>query len=1146
MKSVYKTKIIILSLGLTACAISYAAVDLSLQEFEIKLPTEPNIMFLLDDSGSMANTVTLSPTHYRTNGYFYSGMVEKNITDFDLPHILCGPTNPSGTRYWEQYWLGEPNTKFCDPYRLNFDERGMILEFHALDWRLGSSDFDSTYYNPELTYTPWQGFADLDFHDVMLEPEGDTSRKIDLGSKNFSYTRWSDTAGFTGTLSQANINQTPNGLMDIWDNFEEIIITNSGVKIQSTLFLPTPNLVDCRPDRAGNVRAQVLACFNGVTTEQTGWDGRFGRTLAQEKTNIANWFGYFRTRKRALASLVDEVVLRQPQFRYGLMTFDDYNPLPIPPTAIYDKTVHNQAVIQRAIDNPALAYTGTHTRRGLDRVANYFRSTDPATAPILDSCQQNFAVILTDGLEGYDPVPGITVGDADGDGQLTTIADVARFAYMNDLRPDLADAVSATQTACPGIPLVKHQHLRTITIPFGYGSVLTADADQCWPASPLGVADVWGKPDGRSIEGLWHASYNSAGQFIPGINYPFVADSLNLLLGKIDEGIRSASAGTVNSGRLQSGNFYYSSFYEPSSILGDIRGWQIQAGDIELGLGTPTWSAAKKIKNQDFAGANRLVLTRNPANGTTKRLTIDANVNTVLNSDQRDRVFPGLNGRALKDAYTDMATRLTNLELGAIVHSSPMAVGPPTSVFPISVPYVNDYLAFRAAHKDRPSVVYVGSNTGSLHGFMGDTGQELFAYYPDLFINADLPRLDANLISRVDGPIAVADVYFDNANKWRTILVSGLRMGGKGYFAFDITNPAGLKAGDYANTALWEFKDEDDLGLSFSKPAIGLMANDKWVAVFGNGYNSANGDATLFFVDVETGALIKKIKMGHGPSQDPLNQDRRNGLAEPALVDQDGDGRVDRIYVGDYFGNIFNVDVSGTNASQWASAYGTAALAVPLYATGGAPITSKPGVVEHPQNGLIVLFGTGQNISSSTVVNMNSVYGLYDFGSPIANSSSLQQHTMVATGRDIIIDESTLVDDPLGWRIEYSQVLKTSQIVASPKIQAGQVSFVATALQEVKDCAMSKYKSSIITLNAYTGYSVTAGTFLDEDGKVVYKAGVPVDGIISDTQYLDAIVLGNGQKEVFIAADAEGQHTIYNKAPSKNANGRRYWMRMTP
>jgi type IV pilus assembly protein PilY1 len=80
---------------------------------------------------------------------------------------------------------------------------------------------------------------------------------------------------------------------------------------------------------------------------------------------------------------------------------------------------------------------------------------------------------------------------------------------------------------------------------------------------------------------------------------------------------------------------------------------------------------------------------------------------------------------------------------------------------------------------------------------------------------------------------------------------------------------------------LWEFTDrsDPDLGFTFSRPSVVRLNNGRWVAIFGNGYNSTNsdtytsspktGNAVLYIVDIETGAVFKKFDTGVGFAQDP-------------------------------------------------------------------------------------------------------------------------------------------------------------------------------------------------------------------------------------------------------------------------------------
>ncbi len=207
--------------------------------------------------------------------------------------------------------------------------------------------------------------------------------------------------------------------------------------------------------------------------------------------------------------------------------------------------------------------------------------------------------------------------------------------------------------------------------------------------------------------------------------------------------------------------------------------------------------------------------------------------------------------------------------------------------------------------------------------------------------------------------------------KWRTVVIEGLRQGGDAYFALDVTQPDVLKESsigptasgsvrqdimipqyqhvvpDCANvtgdgnlgcdqdvkypTALWEFTDkvwddtagpddtgdyvsldEDkntiaDLGQTWSKPDIGrirVVENgvlvNKYVAIFGGGFDPDHLDSRgdfLYIVDIETGKAIYKRKvLGSVP-------------ADPAAVDTNQDGYINRIYFGTTAGALYRVDL---------------------------------------------------------------------------------------------------------------------------------------------------------------------------------------------------------------------------------------------
>ena len=61
------------------------------------------------------------------------------------------------------------------------------------------------------------------------------------------------------------------------------------------------------------------------------------------------------------------------------------------------------------------------------------------------------------------------------------------------------------------------------------------------------------------------------------------------------------------------------------------------------------------------------------------------------------------------------------------------------------------------------------------------------------------------------------------SSEWRTVLIGGLRKGGNGYFALDVTNPD-------APQVLWEYTNPTDVGETWSEPFIGKVnvTNTSW------------------------------------------------------------------------------------------------------------------------------------------------------------------------------------------------------------------------------------------------------------------------------------------------------------------------------
>ncbi|PON14566.1 hypothetical protein C2W62_28390 [Candidatus Entotheonella serta] len=385
--------------------------------------------------------------------------------------------------------------------------------------------------------------------------------------------------------------------------------------------------------------------------------------------------------------------------------------------------------------------------------------------------------------------------------------------------------------------------------------------------------------------------------------------------------------------------------------------------------------------------------------------------------------------------------------LGDIIHSAPFYVGAP----PFPDVLGNDYSAFYNANLNRTPMIYVGANDGMLHAFNSNTGNETLPYVP-YTVFKNLSQLTSPVYSHryyVDGTPTVEDARgsFGTsrcgavASCWRSILVSGLRQGGQGVFALDVTSPSAFQEANASKLVLWEFTDIDDadLGYTYSQPSIVKMANNKWAAVFGNGYNnteadgnaSTTGNAVLYIVFLEGGidgvwtADTDYIKIDTGVGE-TLATPTPNGLATPAAVDIDSDFITDYIYAGDLRGNVWKFDVTDVNPQAWKSS--STRLFTATTATGPQPITVRPEVGRHfhSDEGIMVYVGTGKYLETSDnslTGPKHIMYALWDkLGTTtptILRSELLQQEVLpdLTTVR-VTSNKAINWDQHMGWYID--------------------------------------------------------------------------------------------------------------------------------
>jgi type IV pilus assembly protein PilY1 len=106
----------------------------------------------------------------------------------------------------------------------------------------------------------------------------------------------------------------------------------------------------------------------------------------------------------------------------------------------------------------------------------------------------------------------------------------------------------------------------------------------------------------------------------------------------------------------------------------------------------------------------------------------------------------------------------------------------------------DSYVTFVNGKVSRTKMLYVGANDGMLHGFDATTGAEKFAFVPNsVYSNLkSLSATDYAHKYFVDGYLSEGDAYLSGA--WKTILLGSTGAGAKSVFAINITTPSSLGA----------------------------------------------------------------------------------------------------------------------------------------------------------------------------------------------------------------------------------------------------------------------------------------------------------------------------------------------------------------
>jgi type IV pilus assembly protein PilY1 len=595
--------------------------------------------------------------------------------------------------------------------------------------------------------------------------------------------------------------------------------------------------------------------------------------------------------------------------------------------------------------------------------------------PIQYQCQKNFIVYLTDGLP---------TADNQADSLITALPNEATVGgACDDTTKSPYNGKDANGNAIPGgwgfpgpsgtdgkcmSALAKYmfntdlsssmagqQNVQLYTIGFGDD-----------PA--LAVASSW----------LAKAATAGGGQFYQTGDLNGLQTALTNIVSNILKTSTTFTAPTVSVNafnRTQTLNDLYVSVFQPSLTYhwpGNVKKYGVQNGVIvdqnTVAAVDPTtgffknsaqsfWSASSDGSTVTAGGAASQIPDWNPANAGARKLYTYIGTNSPANpvdltssgsyavtttnalitnailgvatTTSHDNTINYARGEDLKDENANGIKTEPRYAMGDPLHSQPAVViyGGTTAS-----PNIND------------AAILAATNDGYLHAFDVTNGHELWAFIPQELLG-DLNSMYTNSPTspkhyELDGSIRIlkydinGDGIVDPAAGDRVIAYFGNGRGGSMYYAVDVTSkttPKFLWGIGPATTGL------TGIGQTWSTPAItrvniqggGTQNSQKFVLVFGGGYDSAE-EGTSYQTSDSSGNWIYMVDALHGTvlwSAGPTGASPGPNLAlsrmdhaipsDIAVLDIDGDGYADRMYVGDMAGQLWRFDITnGSNANN--------------------------------------------------------------------------------------------------------------------------------------------------------------------------------------------------------------------------------------
>lgn len=1013
-----------------ACTYTLPQVCIANEPIQAANVVKPNVMLILDNSGSMdwdimsvdsglsenVNRGARCRKNYQYNTVYYNP---------NINYTAAVPKNASGTSMGSQTFTSAKN----DPF-LSSSTTNLSTSFCAVSAQCGSTQTNVDLRPQNAYYYKYTG----------------TGSPGDTCAADANYTKV--VVGSNSCVVGGDVTACPTGA-DERENFANwysyfrtrILMAKSGM---ATAFSTIDDKIrvgfhTINNPGAGNSTGRSLNIDDFAATQKSNWysalfsiDPNGGTPLREALSRVGNYYANSGTK----TGLSGDPVQYSCQKNFAILTTDGY--WNGSDSAVSVGNVDGKVPNAMPIKDGASVYNSADT--GLVQGADFPR-------PYRDS------------------------------GSYTkTLADVAMYYWVTDLRTSGTVAANnvPTTTADPAY----WQHMNTIGVGLGVNGQLAFPGDL---AALTSGAKNWPQPKAdtkTAVDDLWHASINGRGQYYRATDPTSLSASLNAALRAVTDvltyGVGPASSTSDFKSPDQSDYTTYEASYRVMNWSGDVKKFNV---DRTTGLktGNALWSAAKKLDEKVNPGltatvnatayTTRNIVTRRDDTGAAVAFTFatlspaqqthlcykaspgtgpcvanDASLVNYLRGDATYEGDYGVTGKRFRNRHDGTETGYYKRDLmGTIVNAQPAYVAAEKRIYQdITDP---GYSTFKTSTNTRAPVLYAPANDGMVHALDASTGDELWAYVPSLIIptgtdeNGREKGLRAlsyqdggapayNHHFYVDASPEVGAVDFQRAGiqitdsspsgSWRNILVGGLGKGGKGYYALDVTTPATTLTA--ARTAvLWEFPSPADpshapvisgglMGHSHGKPIIAKTKRYGWSVIVPSGYNNADGFGYLFILNAQTGALLDTLKT---TSAAP-------GLAKISALAKSNNKIVKEVYGGDLNGSLWRFDLEDPEASPPKPKQ----VSQIFSSSSNTPITAEPSVAVDPNSGeRWVFFGTGKylDVPDRTATGTQYLVALKDGTVTAPGTAGVVPLSSLTSVSDLMSGASGVT---LGWKYQ--------------------------------------------------------------------------------------------------------------------------------